>query len=171
MTEFFCFLCNKTHNQIFSFMRHLKTWKKNSQTVISGYLLSGSADDKISRGHGGRHFITTLSMIMMSSYRVVLFVWRKKEGKSVKWLIKISSTKNFVKEFFWLDLWLLSMSVRAFWVIWRVWVAFIQRKWRSKRLGEQDKWWLFKNECLIIWHVDKILGVLIVLTLKIVLRF
>lgn len=63
MTEFFCFLCNKTHNQIFSFMRHLKTWKKNSQTVISGYLLSGSADDKISRGHGGRHFITTLSMI------------------------------------------------------------------------------------------------------------
>lgn len=71
MTEFFCFLCNKTHNQIFSFMRHLKTWKKNSQTVISGYLLSGSADDKISRGHGGRHFITTLSMIMMSSYRVV----------------------------------------------------------------------------------------------------
>lgn len=37
-------------------MRHLKTWKKNSQTVISGYLLSGSADDKISRGHGGRHF-------------------------------------------------------------------------------------------------------------------
>lgn len=71
MTECFCFLCNKTHNQIFSFMRHLKTWKKNSQTVISGYLLSGSADDKISRGHGGRHFITTLSMIMMSSYRVV----------------------------------------------------------------------------------------------------
>lgn len=71
MTEFLNFYATKTHNQIFYFMRHLKTWKTNSQAVISGYVLSGSADGKISRGHGGRHFITTFSMITMSSYRVV----------------------------------------------------------------------------------------------------
>lgn len=169
--NFFVFYATK---HIIKFFPSCDIWKLGRKTAKLSSAVICCLEAQTTKYHVVMEVVTSSPHFLWSWCRVI--VWsnlfeEKKEGKSVKWLIKISSTKNFVKEFFWLDLWLLSMSVRAFWVIWRVWVAFIQRKWRSKRLGEQDKWWLFKNECLIIWHVDKILGVLIVLTLKIVLRF